>query len=58
MSALKVQVTQERDSPIQFIVRLSATIAGICVISGEYRGDCLYTFCMGIIAYIKPLSPI
>ena len=35
VSALKVQVTQERDSPIQFIVRLCATIAGICVISGE-----------------------
>jgi len=35
VSALKVRVTQERDSPIQFIVRLCATIAGICVISGE-----------------------
>lgn len=35
MSALKVQVTQERDSPIQFIVRLCATISGIYVISGE-----------------------
>jgi len=35
VSALKVQVTQERDSPIQFVVRLGATIAGICVISGE-----------------------
>ena len=35
VSALKVQVTQERDSPIQFVVRLCATIAGICVISGE-----------------------
>lgn len=46
MSALKVQVTQERDSPMQFIVRLSATIAGICVISGECRGDCIYTFCI------------
>lgn len=34
VSALKVQVTQERDSPIQFIVRLCATIAGICVVSG------------------------
>jgi hypothetical protein len=35
MSALKVQVTQERDSPVQFIVRLCATTAGIYVISGE-----------------------
>jgi Endoplasmic reticulum vesicle transporter. len=35
MSALKVQVTQERDSPIQFLVRLCATIAGIYVTSGE-----------------------
>ncbi|XP_069691671.1 endoplasmic reticulum-Golgi intermediate compartment protein 2 [Periplaneta americana] len=34
MSALKVQVTQERDSPIQFIVRLCAVIAGIYVTSG------------------------
>ncbi|PSN38657.1 hypothetical protein C0J52_21247 [Blattella germanica] len=34
MSALKVQVTQERDSPLQFIVRLCSTIAGIYVTSG------------------------
>ncbi|KAJ9599426.1 hypothetical protein L9F63_010095 [Diploptera punctata] len=34
MSALKVLVTQERDSPIQFLVRVCATIAGIYVTSG------------------------
>ena len=37
VSALKVQVTQERDSPVWFIVRLCATIAGICVISDDLR---------------------
>jgi hypothetical protein len=53
MSALKVQVTQERDSPVQFIVRLCATVAGICVISGEFRVESLYTSCMGITAHFN-----
>lgn len=33
MSALKVRVVQERDSPIQFAVKLCATIGGIHVTS-------------------------
>jgi len=41
MSALKVQVTQERDSPVHFIVRLCATIAGIYVTSGKFRVELL-----------------
>lgn len=34
MSALKVRVTQERDSMVQFLVRLCASIGGIYVTSG------------------------
>lgn len=45
-SALKVRVTQERDSLGQFIVRLCASVGGIYVTSGElsplYRGNGLF----------------
>lgn len=35
MSALKVKVTQQRDSVFQFLVKLCATVGGIFVTSGK-----------------------
>ncbi|KAG5306157.1 ERGI2 protein, partial [Acromyrmex insinuator] len=36
MSALKIKVTQERDTIFQFLVKLCATVGGIFVTSGKY----------------------
>jgi len=41
MSALKIKVTQERDTIFQFLVKLCATVGGIFVTSGE----CLHILC-------------
>lgn len=44
MSALKVIVKQDRDSLVQFIIRLSSVIAGIIVISGSSLFPCSFSF--------------
>lgn len=36
MSALKVKITQQRDTIFQFLVKLCATVGGIFVTSGKY----------------------
>lgn len=36
MSALKIKVTQQRDTIFQFLVKLCATVGGIFVTSGKY----------------------
>ncbi|KAL0272556.1 UNVERIFIED_CONTAM: hypothetical protein PYX00_005484 [Menopon gallinae] len=58
MSALKVKVIQERDSPIQFAVRLCATIGGIHVTSGLISSFIEYILRRFNFKYLQKDSPI
>lgn len=39
MNALKIKITQERDTIFQFLVKLCATVGGIFVTSGKYNAN-------------------
>jgi len=57
MSALKIKVTQERDTIFQFLVKLCATVGGIFVTSGKcLHISCNYFFRLSLVQRLMPLG--
>ncbi|XP_017875728.1 endoplasmic reticulum-Golgi intermediate compartment protein 2 [Ceratina calcarata] len=57
MSALKIKVTQQRDTVCQFLVKLCATVGGIFVTSGLVKNIVQHFWYIACCKFLKPGEP-